>query len=147
MKYFKSQSKTSISRFLKLTLGIKWITPCESAWKTVPKNAYSRKLYVFLFEVPNLCLWKDVKEKCQFLSSSFYDVWIDIFPNPWHIESFICMHEQHTEIVNVGDFLLDSWMYALLVHSASLQKGKKVVLMRNNRLNGTWQFKSTHICL
>ena len=31
LKFFNSQSKTSISRFLKLTLRTKWITPCERA--------------------------------------------------------------------------------------------------------------------
>ena len=38
MKFSNSQSKTSISRFLELTLGTKWITSCERACKTAPKN-------------------------------------------------------------------------------------------------------------
>ena len=33
-----ANQKTSISRFLKLTLRTKWITPCERAWKTVHEN-------------------------------------------------------------------------------------------------------------
>ena len=38
LKFFNSQSKTSILRFLKLTLQTKWITPCERAWKNVLEN-------------------------------------------------------------------------------------------------------------
>ena len=37
-KFFKSQSQNSMSGFVKLTLGRKWITRCERAWKTRPEN-------------------------------------------------------------------------------------------------------------
>ena len=33
-----ANQKTSISRFLKLTLRTKWIVPCERAWQTVLKK-------------------------------------------------------------------------------------------------------------
>ena len=42
------QPETSISRFLELTRGTKWITPCERAWKTVSENGVGICLHFYM---------------------------------------------------------------------------------------------------
>ena len=58
LKFFTIPSETSILRFLKPTLWTKWITPCESAWKTVPDNGVGNCVR---FYCSHLSLLKDVK--------------------------------------------------------------------------------------
>ena len=54
-----ANQKTSISRFVKLTLQSKWITPCERASKTVPENGVGNCVH--------LCLWPlEPLERCAF---------------------------------------------------------------------------------
>ena len=68
LKFFNSQSETSISRFLELTRGTKWITSCERAWKTVPKNDVGVCVHFCLRPLVPL-------ERCEYLYGKVLSSW------------------------------------------------------------------------